>query len=248
MNKLLLENKVILVTGGRGLLGREMVKDIIKKGGIALSADIGIVTDVEKGEVLCDITSLQSIKDVLSIVLKHYGRLDGLVNNAYPRTKDWGCDFLLVPEESLKKNIDWQLNSYMLFCQQVIKIMLKQGAGSIVNIASIYGIVGNDFTIYENTPLNPPAPYSAIKGGLINFTRYLASKYGKDGIRVNALSPGGIFDQQPDLFVKAYEKKVPLKRMGKPDDIAPAVSFLLSEEAKYITGHNLVVDGGWTII
>ncbi len=248
MNNRLLENKVILVTGGKGLLGREMIKDIRQKGGIALAADIGIVSDIEKDELLCDITSLQNIKDALSIVLNNYGRLDGLVNNAYPRTDDWGCDFLSVPEESLKKNINWQLSSYMLLCQQAIKIMIKQGSGSIVNIASIYGVVGNDFTIYENTPLNPPAAYSAIKGGLINFTRYLASKYGKEGIRVNALSPGGIFDHQSEAFVKAYKKKVPLKRMGNPDDIAPAVSFLLSDEAKYITGHNLMVDGGWTAI
>jgi NAD(P)-dependent dehydrogenase (short-subunit alcohol dehydrogenase family) len=96
--------------------------------------------------------------------------------------------------------------------------------------------------------LNPPAAYSAIKGGLINFTRFLASKYGKDGIRVNTVSPGGIFDNQPVKFVENYERKVPLKRMGKPSDIAPAVSFLLSKEAEYITGHNLIVDGGWTAI
>jgi len=96
--------------------------------------------------------------------------------------------------------------------------------------------------------MEPPAAYSAIKGGLINATRYLASKYGKEGIRFNCVSPGGIFDHQPESFVKAYETKVPLKRMGKPDDIAPAVSFLLSDESKYITGHNLAVDGGWTAI
>ena len=248
MNEKLLENKVILITGGKGLLGHEMVMDIRQKGGIAIAADIDTDTDIEKGELFCDITSIQSIKKGLSLILDQYQRLDGLVNNAYPRTDDWGADFLNIAEESLKKNIDWQLNSYILFCQQAIKTMLKQGSGCIVNIASIYGVVGNDFTIYENTQLNPPAAYSAIKGGLINFTRYLASKYGKDGIRINALSPGGIFDHQPEPFVKAYEKRVPMKRMGHPEDIAPAVSFLLSDEAKYITGHNLVVDGGWTAI
>src|SRR5690606_18470471 len=102
--------------------------------------------------------------------------------------------------------------------------------------------------IYEGTDLNPPAAYSAIKGGITNFTRFLASKYGKNGIRVNTVSPGGIFDNQPIKFVKAYEKKVPLKRMGNPDDIAPSVSFLLSNQSNYITGHNLIIDGGWTSI
>ena len=248
MNNKILENKVIIVTGGKGLLGREMVSNIRLKGGIAIAADINLTTDIDKGELFCDITSMESIKDGLSILLKHYRRLDGLVNNAYPRTNDWGADFLSISEESLKNNIDWQLSSYMLFCQQAIKYMLKQGSGTIVNIASIYGVVGNDFTIYERTQLNPPAAYSAIKGGLINFTRYLASKYGKYGIRVNSLSPGGILDNQPERFIRAYEKKVPMKRLGNPKDIAPAVSFLLSDEAKYITGHNLIVDGGWTCI
>jgi NAD(P)-dependent dehydrogenase (short-subunit alcohol dehydrogenase family) len=92
------------------------------------------------------------------------------------------------------------------------------------------------------------APYAAIKGGIINFTRFLASRYGQYNVRINTVSPGGIFDNQPEPFVNAYNHKVPMKRMGNPDDIAPSVSFLLSEEAKYITGQNLIVDGGWTAI
>jgi NAD(P)-dependent dehydrogenase (short-subunit alcohol dehydrogenase family) len=126
--------------------------------------------------------------------------------------------------------------------------MKPQGQGCIVNIASIYGVVGNDWTIYEGTNMVSAPAYSAIKGGIINFTRYLAALYGQDGIRVNCVSPGGIFDHQPESFVKAYEKKTPLKRMGSPKDIAPAVSFLLSKNAGYITGHNLIIDGGWTSI
>jgi NAD(P)-dependent dehydrogenase (short-subunit alcohol dehydrogenase family) len=245
---MILKDKVVIVTGGNGLLGREMLKDIRIKGGVAVSADINNETDLEKGIVFCDIRELDSIKKTIDVVVRKYGRLDALVNNAYPRTDDWACDFLELKEDSLKTNVDWQLNSYVLFCQQAIKAMLKTGGGSIVNIASIYGVVGNDFTIYENTGMQTASPYAAIKGGIINFTRFLASKYGKDNIRVNTVSPGGIFDHQNENFVKAYEHKVPLKRMGNPDDIAPAVSFLLSDEAKYITGHNLIADGGWTAI
>jgi NAD(P)-dependent dehydrogenase (short-subunit alcohol dehydrogenase family) len=119
----------------------------------------------------------------------------------------------------------------------------------MVNIASIYGIVGNDFTVYENTGgLTSPAAYSAIKGGLINFSRYLASYFGKFGVRINCVSPGGIIDQQHPNFIQQYSAKVPLKRLGKPAEIAPGVSFLLSDDASYITGHNLVIDGGWTSI
>jgi NAD(P)-dependent dehydrogenase (short-subunit alcohol dehydrogenase family) len=247
MNKIL-ENKVILVTGGNGLIGKVIVEDIKKKGGIAITADINVNTDLEKEQIKCDITSFESMKNALNVVIEHYGKLDGLVNNAYPRTADWGTDFLDMTETNLKTNVDWQMNSYILFCQLAIKAMLAKGSGSIVNIASIYGVVGNDFTIYEDTNMKVPAPYAAVKGGIINFSRFLASRFGKDGIRVNVVSPGGIFDNQPKSFVDAYEKKVPLKRMGNPEDIAPTVSFLLSKEAQYITGHNLIVDGGWTII
>ena len=244
----MLDNKVIIVTGGLGLIGKEIVKDISNKGGIAVTLDIAVEDDLQNHFLNCDIRELQSIRDAILKVMDHFGRIDGLVNNAYPRTSDWGVDFEVLTAESLNTNVNWQLNSYILFCQQVILEMKKQGFGAIVNIASIYGVVGNDFSIYEGTKITPPVPYAAIKGGLINFTRFLASKYGKDNIRANVVSPGGIYDNQPDAFVQAYNNRVPMKRMGLADDIAPAVSFLLSEQAKYITGQNLVVDGGWTAI
>ena len=126
--------------------------------------------------------------------------------------------------------------------------MAAKKNGSIVNIGSIYGTVGPDFNVYNNTELTMPAAYSAIKGGVINFTRYLSSYYGKNNIRVNCVSPGGIFNSQPVEFVKNYENKVPMQRMGKPEDISPAVSFLLSDDSSYITGQNLIIDGGWTSI
>ena len=126
--------------------------------------------------------------------------------------------------------------------------MSKQMYGSIINIASIYGVVGPDFTVYDETSMTMPAGYSAIKGGLINLTRYMASYFGSNNIRVNCVSPGGIFDNQDINFVKNYEKKVPLGRMGLPEDIAPSVAFLLSDDSKYITGQNLIIDGGWTIV
>jgi NAD(P)-dependent dehydrogenase (short-subunit alcohol dehydrogenase family) len=145
--------------------------------------------------------------------------------------------------------VDMQLNSCFYICQQVLAQMAQQGSGSIVNIGSIYGVVGNDFTVYENTGgMTSPAAYAAIKGGITNFTRYLASYYGAKGIRVNCVSPGGIFNHQHPAFVTQFEHKLPLKRMGKPEEIAAPIRFLLSDDASYITGHNLMVDGGWTAI
>ena len=243
-----LKNKIIIVTGGSGLIGKELVADINRKGGNAINADIGVETNLQSGTLQMDITNDQSIQFGIDQIVTEFGRIDGLVNNAYPRTKDWGTKFEDIDPESWRSNIDMQLNSYFVCSQKVLKIMSTQNSGSIVNIASIYGVVGNDFTLYEEYGGTSPAAYSAIKGGLINLTRYLASYYGKKAIRVNCVSPGGIFDHQHPSFVSRYEAKVPMGRLGNPDDIAPAVSFLLSDEAKYITGQNLIVDGGWTCI
>ena len=242
-----LKDKIIIVTGGSGLLGKEIIQDLETKGATAINADINVATDFEKNTLSVDITSEESIVKAIQLVTNFYGKIDGLVNNAYPRTKDWGTKFEDITFESWKKNVDMQMNTTFLFIQKIMPELLKT-KGSIVNMTSIYGVVGNDLTIYENTSINTAAPYSAIKGGVINFTRYLASYYGRQGVRVNCVSPGGIFDNQHETFVANYEKKVPMGRMGNPDDIAPSVSFLLSDEAKYITGQNLIVDGGWTAI
>ena len=245
---MILKDKVIIVTGGSGLIGQCIINDLKKKGAIAINAEISVDTDLSQGNVHCDITSEESVNDLINIVIERYLKIDGLVNNAYPRTKDWGTKFEEIPLLSWKKNVDMQLNSVFLLCQKALSQMVKQQYGSIVNIGSIYGVVGNDFTIYEGYGGTSPAAYCAIKGGIINFSRYLASYFGKYGIRVNCVSPGGIKDNQHPSFIERYEYKSPLKRMGKPEELAPAISFLLSDESSFITGHNLMVDGGWTAI
>lgn len=242
------KNKIIIVTGGNGLIGKEIVAHLKSHGAKVVIAEINVKTDLNKGIVECDITDPESVKNLIKLILKKHGRIDGLVNNAYPRTSDWGKNFENVEYSSWQKNVDMQLNSVFLMCKNVLAQMAKQKSGSIVNVASIYGVVGNDFTVYEGTDIVSNPAYSAVKGGMINFTRYLASYFGKDKIRVNCISPGGVFDNQNKIFVKNYEKKVPLKRMAKPSEIAPSVTFLLSDESSYITGHNLLVDGGWTAI
>lgn len=243
-----LKNKVIIVTGGNGLLGKDILRRIDLEGGVPICADLNIDKKSTYDQFYCDISSEESIEIFLNKVIKKYNKIDGLVNNAYPRTNDWHLDFEKIKLESWKKNIDLQLNSNFTIIQKVAKLMKKHKTGSIVNMASIYGVVGPDFSVYEGTDMTTPAAYSAIKGGLINFTRYLASYYGKDSLNINCISPGGIFDDQPKKFVKSYTKKVPLQRMGNPEDISPAVVFLLSKEASYITGQNIVIDGGLTSI
>lgn len=243
-----LENKVIIVTGGNGLLGRNIINKISSEGGICINVDVNHETSEDLSLVQCDITNPESVQNCIEAIITRYGRVDGLVNNAYPRTKDWGVKFEDIQYDSWKSNVDWQLNSYFYFAQQVTQQMKLQRGGSIINMSSIYGVVGPDFTVYDGTEMTMPAAYSAIKGGIVNFSRYLASYLGPHNIRVNTVSPGGIFDGQNQIFVDNYNRKVPLRRMGLPEDIAPVIAFLLSDEAGYITGQNINVDGGWTAI
>ncbi len=158
-----------------------------------------------------------------------------------------------IPYESWAKNVEMQLNAVFYICQKTIEIMKKQNSGSVVNVASIYGVVGNDFTLYEEYGGTSPAAYSAIKGGVINFSRYLASYNGKYNIRVNCVSPGvvvtamsnnAVYTQDEESLekIKSYH---PLG-LGKPEDVANSCMFLLSDASRWITGTNLIVDGGYT--
>lgn len=242
-----IKDKVIVVTGGSGLLGRKIIEVLRSQGAKAISADIHVPDD-DQLSIKLDITSERSVRDVVSTVVANHGRIDGWINNAYPRTSDWGNKFEDIKVESWKQNVDMHLNGYFLCCQIVLEQMKKQSSGSLINMSSIYGLVGPDFNVYNGTSMTMPAAYAAIKGGLNNLSRYLAAYYGPYQVRVNTVSPGGIFDNQPQQFVSNYNNKVPMRRMGNPIDIASAVFFLLTDESCYITGHNLVVDGGWTAI
>jgi NAD(P)-dependent dehydrogenase (short-subunit alcohol dehydrogenase family) len=243
-----LKDKTIIITGGNGLLGKAIIERLTFEGAFCINLEINHETNDDLSQIYCDITDSDSIDKALELVFSNFTKVDGLVNNAYPRTRDWGNKFEEIELNSWKQNVDWQLNSYFYLTQKVATQMSLNNNGSIVNMASIYGVVGPDFTIYEGTSMTMPAAYSAIKGALINFTRYVASFFGPKQVRVNAVSPGGIFDNQNEIFVKNYCEKVPMRRLGNPEDIAPVVAFLLSNDSKYITGQNIIVDGGWTII
>ena len=243
-----LKDKVVVITGGSGLIGRAYVNAAREAGATVINADIASRNDLDAGEYSLDITSEDSVRACVQAVREKFGRIDGWVNNAYPRTKDWGARQEDVPMESWRQNVEWHLNGYYLCCKEVLAVMKEQRDGSLINIGSTYGVVAPDFTVYEGTPLTSPVGYAAIKGGILQLSRYLASYYGEYNVRVNSLCPGGIADNQHPTFRANYEKKVPLRRMGTPEDIAGGIVYLLSDAARYVTGHTLMVDGGWTAI
>ena len=241
-----LQKKIVVVTGGSGRIGRAIVASIRELGGVAVNADLAASNDLTHGEQSVDIGDEASILRLRDTVVQHHGRIDGWVNCAYPRTDDFRMPFEEIPAASWRKNVDLHLSGYALCCRAALTQMKKQGSGSLVNIASIYGVVAPDFAIYEGMEhTTSPAVYSAIKGGILQLTKYLAALYGPHGVRVNAVSPGGIFDRHDPVFVERYNAKTMLRRMGTPEDIAGPVAFLLSDSAAYITGHNLMVDGGF---
>jgi len=245
-----LEGKIVLITGGAGIQGPEHAK-AFKKAGATV-----VVSDIKGADVYLDVTDEGSIEKTIKEILKKHKRIDVLVNNAGATGKQMKRAAAPVKDQSLE---DWEhilkvnLTGVWLCSQKIGLIMAKQGGGSIINLASIYGLVAPDFSIYKEAmydsgkPMGTPAAYSASKGGVIALTYYLASYWGDKNVRVNCVTPGGIFDKQSEKFVKAYARRVPMGRMAKRNEISGALLYLASDLASYVTGANIVVDGGLTI-
>jgi len=247
-----LKGKVAVVAGSAGLIGREIAEGLAECGADVIAADIREKKNrkVKKriSSRYLDITKEESVSSLIDFIDERYGKLDIWVNCAYPRTRDWGNAFEKVSLNSWRKNVDMHLNGYFICCKNAAEYMKKRKSGSIINFGSIYGILGPQFSVYKGTKMTVAAPYSAIKGGIINFTRYLASYYGKYNIRVNCVSPGGVYDKQNKLFIKQYKDRTPLGRMADKEDIIGGALYMASDASKYVTGHNLIIDGGWSII
>ncbi|MBZ0220855.1 MAG: SDR family oxidoreductase [Candidatus Methylomirabilis sp.] len=248
------EGKTALVTGGCGLIGRAAIAALLKAGASVVAADLdgqrgrGLSESLGCGFVRLDIGSEASVRAGLREAVRKTGRVDILVNSAYPRTKDWGQEFEKTAFNSWKRNVSSHLGGYFLLSRLACEEMKAGGGGSVISMASVYGVVGPDFSLYSGTDMTMPAAYPAIKAGILGYTKYLAARYGGHNIRVNAVSPGGVRNGQPASFVRRYSAKVPLGRMAAPEDISGAVVFLASDAAAYITGQNIIVDGGFTAV
>ena len=263
-----LKGKIIIVTGGMGQLGVQFVRTLYSTGARVAVLDIAI----DKSEIsekynnlsdapelmfeYCNIISKKSIKNALQKIVDNWGIPHGLINNAAldspPNSKaDENGPFETYPEESWDKVMDVNAKGVFLLCQEIGGAMAKAGRGSIVNVSSIYGIVSPNQSLYEyrrhsGDEFFKPVAYSASKSALLNLTRYLATYWGAKNVRVNALILGGVFNNQDRDFLAGYESLVPLGRMANETEYNGAVIFLLSDASSYMTGSNLVLDGGWT--
>lgn len=263
-----LNGRVAIVTGGAGLLGREYASALAEAGACVVVADIAArraaaVADAVAAQTGADVvgwgmdvTSPTSVKRTVARAQKRWGRLDILVNNAALDPKfdkahagRSSGDFENFPLEQWEASLRVDLTGMFLCAQAVAPAMRKQGGGVIVNVSSIYGLVGPDQRLYAK-PRAPaaykPVTYSVTKSAVLGFTRYLATYWAGKNIRVNTLTPGGVFNDHDDGFQTRYAARTPMGRMARPDELSAALLFLVSDASSYMTGANLVVDGGWS--
>jgi NAD(P)-dependent dehydrogenase (short-subunit alcohol dehydrogenase family) len=250
-----LSGRVAIVSGGAGLYGRHIADALAVAGAHVVLAARNTAACQQQADALearglsasahqLDLSDERSVISFCDDVAKAFGAIDVLVNNAVHRQ---GRELRHTSAEDWRATSAVNSTGLFLITRECGEQMIRQRRGVIVNIASIYGMVGPDFSVYGDTGMTMPAFYSYDKGGMINFTRYLSTYYAPHGIRANCISPGGLrTDDQPAEFVEAYRARVPLGRLAEPDDIKGPVLFLASDASAYVTGVNLPVDGGWT--
>jgi NAD(P)-dependent dehydrogenase (short-subunit alcohol dehydrogenase family) len=267
-DKFKLDGQVAVVTGGGGLLGKEFCKTLAQAGAAVIVADLNEELAVQVADelqhdchpaqgVAVDVTSPESTRAMVEAAVKAFGRLDILVCSAAMDPKfdaqhqsaQSRNAFEDYPLEAWKQALDVNLTGMFLSAQAAVKPMLAQNHGVIINICSTYGLVGPDQRIYLRPGQSQqfkPVFYSVTKSGVLGLTRYLATYYAGKNIRANALTPGGVFNNHDDLFSQNYSSRTVLGRMAHKDEMSGALLFLASDASTYMTGSNLVVDGGWT--
>ena len=265
-----LKGRAALVTGGAGLLGGEFCKSLAEAGAAVAVVDLNVTgcrrvayalahAGYRSMPVTCDIRDRDSIKKAIDAVVTEFGRIDILVNSAALDPKfDAGAEQKGIPPGSFEDYpldkwnaaLEVNLTGTFLMTQACVRPMLDQGGrGSIINICSTYGLNGPDQRIYVRNGKRvafKPAYYSVTKAGILGFTKYLAAYYAGSEIRVNALTPGGVFSDHEEYFVRNYSSRTILGRMARADEMSGALLFLASDASTYMTGANLIVDGGWT--
>lgn len=262
------KNRIVVITGTSGQLGYEYAKAFLEHGAIVIGLDKVLSKGREKlenkfsknnfQELKCDITNKTSIESSMIKIRDRFGIPNVLINNAAidspPSSPiEENGPFEGYPESSWDNVMNVNLKGTYLCCQVFGGEMAKVGFGSIINISSIYGIVSPDQGLYKyrrkrGENFYKPVAYSVSKSGILNLTRYLSVYWGGHGVRVNTLTLAGVYNEQDEEFLSLYNSRIPIGRMANPDEYCGAVIFLASDASKYMTGSNLVIDGGWTAI
>jgi NAD(P)-dependent dehydrogenase (short-subunit alcohol dehydrogenase family) len=249
---------VVVVTGGAGLLGKAFCSEIARRGGVPIvtdvdgdrafevaaqiSADGGLV-----GAAQLDITERGAVDHLIRELRARYGRLDAVVNSAYPRNALYGSRLEDVTYESFCENVSLHLGGYFLVSQRFAEDFGANGGGNIVNMASVYGLVAPRFHLYSGTEMTMPVEYAATKAGVIHLTRYFAQYYKSRNVRCNAIAPGGIRDGQAESFTNAYDAMAGPKGLLDPVDVTGTLLYLLSGDSRHVNGQVVVVDDAWSL-
>lgn len=257
-NKFELTGKIVVISGACGLLGKAFSEACAQFGASVVVADIpesnpeAFAQDLEsRNGVAClgfavDVVSKASIEALRDEVLERFGKIDGLVNGHQNKSHLIFEPFELVSEENWDKVVEVNLKGTFLLCQVLGSEMAKQRSGSIVNLPSTYSLVAPNQNLYEGTTLGCPAAYSASKGGVAALSQYLSTYWAGSGVRVNMITPHGVWNNHEEKFEHNFGKFSPLNRMSYNHEVAPALVYLLSDASSYVTGNNMLVEGGWT--
>jgi len=245
-----------MITGAAGRIGSTIAHSLISQGGKVIFVDFNEAT-LEK------ITSRLPKESFLAIVAdasipeetdrcieagtKKFGRIDATIHSTYPRSARWGTRFEKIQQEHLNQDLSGHLGGAILFSQRILEFFKKQGHGNLIHVSSIMGVATPKFENYAGTKMTSPIEYTAIKAALIAITKYLAKYYKGNNIRVNCISPGGIFDHQPKSFLEKYRSYCNEKGMLDAEDLVGIALYLLSDQSRYMTGQNIIVDDGWSL-
>ena len=254
-----MEKKTVLITGASGLLGRTLVKHLLDNNYQVIATDINpeiLIKDFLKSiydgnsrlkHFKLDITSEESIREVINQSILQRQKIDVLINCAYPRNSNYGKKLEHVNYEDFCDNISRHIGGYYLTTKIFCEYFLEQGAGNVINLSSIYGTLPPRFSIYEGTEMTMPVEYSAIKSSIIQLTKYFAQYYKKQNIRANCVSPGGIIDNQSEIFINQYQEFTGLIGLVSASQVSEIVRFLSSDSSIGITGQNIIIDDGFSL-
>lgn len=247
---------VVLITGSAGRIGSVIAQAVILHGGKVIFVDVNkahleqiTAGLVEKNflAIVADAGIPQEADRCIAAGTKKFGQIDAAVHSAYPRSVGWGARFENIEQKHLNEDLSKNLGGAILFSQRILEFFKKQGHGNLIHISSIMGVVSPKFENYTGTKMTSPIEYSAIKAALIGMTKYLSKYYKGNNIRVNCISPGGIMDRQPDLFLEKYRSCCNDKGMLDAEDLVGTALYLLSDQSRYVTGQNLIVDDGFSL-